>query len=473
MGQPVHRRCPPERANFAITSGTDGAPCPPSPLPYTPNLIAGSTTDQAGGYTDFSLLLQVPDDQQRTVRVAVQDARGPAGDDLQGPAVRRTRRPNEGDLSGGVADRAHDRAVRARSIPAGGAPAGTAAGADLPDRGYEGAPYGLSIVVPLHVGPFTLQNAARAGEDRSRPADDAADGHDRSVAAVRRGDPDRSADDRRGDRQARVHVQPDRLRLAGRSAAPRSGPKVRRRRSRATSRWGLVGRCCSSRTSRSRRRGRPRGRMVRVLTAKIVYPTGELGANQASSPVEYQERQSRTAQAAAVAVDDAAEGVHRGAVRREPRRVSRGVGRRACDGDHAGAAGAVDGPGVFRLQRQRIVPEPDRRAAGLRRHGAPGRGHVHQQAGDHEQHVQAGPRRADRELRTEPPRGPLLGARRQREPLQDASSRCRPHSSRRTAPNCNRSTPIAVTGCPKAKKVKKAADKGTKRKSGKSKSGKK
>ena len=29
-----------------------------SPLPFTPELIAGASTDQAGGYTDFSLLLQ-------------------------------------------------------------------------------------------------------------------------------------------------------------------------------------------------------------------------------------------------------------------------------------------------------------------------------------------------------------------------------------------------------------------------------
>ncbi len=52
-------------SSFVIDAATGGAPCPSSPLPFSPSLIAGSTTDQAGGFTDFSLLLTRPDDQQR------------------------------------------------------------------------------------------------------------------------------------------------------------------------------------------------------------------------------------------------------------------------------------------------------------------------------------------------------------------------------------------------------------------------
>jgi hypothetical protein len=51
-------------SNFAI-----GPDCPPSPLPYSPSLTAGSTTDQAGGFTNFSLLLQNGDGQKRTERL--------------------------------------------------------------------------------------------------------------------------------------------------------------------------------------------------------------------------------------------------------------------------------------------------------------------------------------------------------------------------------------------------------------------
>jgi hypothetical protein len=51
-------------SNFLIGPG-----CPPSPLGYSPSLTAGSTTDQAGGFTDFSLLLRNGDGQKRTERL--------------------------------------------------------------------------------------------------------------------------------------------------------------------------------------------------------------------------------------------------------------------------------------------------------------------------------------------------------------------------------------------------------------------
>jgi hypothetical protein len=50
---------------FVIDHGTGGGTCPSGVLPFTPSLIAGATTDQAGGFTNFSLLLTRPDDQQR------------------------------------------------------------------------------------------------------------------------------------------------------------------------------------------------------------------------------------------------------------------------------------------------------------------------------------------------------------------------------------------------------------------------
>ncbi len=59
-------------SSFAIESGPGGAGCPPSLLPFTPALTAGSTTDQAGGFTNFSLLLQNSDDQKRTEKLGFQ-----------------------------------------------------------------------------------------------------------------------------------------------------------------------------------------------------------------------------------------------------------------------------------------------------------------------------------------------------------------------------------------------------------------
>ena len=55
-----------------------------------PHLIAGSTTDQAGGYSDFSLLLQRGDGQQRIERLQFKAPAGLPGEDLQRPAMPRT-----------------------------------------------------------------------------------------------------------------------------------------------------------------------------------------------------------------------------------------------------------------------------------------------------------------------------------------------------------------------------------------------
>jgi hypothetical protein len=142
-------------AAFAITSGTNGAPCPPSPLPYTPQLDAGSTTDQAGGYTDFSLLLQVPDDQQRTTRLQFKTPEGLLGMISKVPLC--TNAQAEANACPEASQIGHT------VVASGPGPyplvvpqPGQQPAPIYLTEGYEGAPYGLSIVVPLHVGPFVL-----------------------------------------------------------------------------------------------------------------------------------------------------------------------------------------------------------------------------------------------------------------------------------------------------------------------------
>ncbi|HUN78646.1 MAG TPA: hypothetical protein VMU32_06995 [Solirubrobacteraceae bacterium] len=142
-------------AEFAITSGTDGAPCPPSPLPYTPQMIAGATTDQAGGYTTFSLLLQVPDDQQRTTRLQFKTPEGLLGMISRVPLC--TNAQAEANACPAASEIGHTVVASGPGpyplvIPEPGQPPAPI----YLTEGYEGAPYGLSIVVPIHVGPFTL-----------------------------------------------------------------------------------------------------------------------------------------------------------------------------------------------------------------------------------------------------------------------------------------------------------------------------
>jgi hypothetical protein len=142
-------------SSFQITSGTDGAPCPSNPLPFTPSMIAGSTTDQAGGYTDFSLLLQAPDDQQRIGRLQFKTPEGLLGMISKVPLC--TNAQAEANACPEASQIGHT------VVASGPGPyplvipqPGQSPAPIYLTEGYEGAPYGLSIVVPLHVGPFVL-----------------------------------------------------------------------------------------------------------------------------------------------------------------------------------------------------------------------------------------------------------------------------------------------------------------------------
>jgi hypothetical protein len=140
---------------FTIDAGLAGAACPSTPLPFTPTLIAGSTTDQAGGYTDFSMLLTRPDDQQRIGSLKFDVPEGLIGMISKVPLC--TNAQAETNTCPEASKIGHT------TVEAGPGPyplvvpePGQPAAPIYLTEGYEGAPYGLSIVVPLHVGPFTL-----------------------------------------------------------------------------------------------------------------------------------------------------------------------------------------------------------------------------------------------------------------------------------------------------------------------------
>jgi hypothetical protein len=143
-------------AYFQIAHGTNGAPCPSSPLPFTPTLTAGSTTDQAGGFTNFSLLLQAPDDQQRIERLQFKVPQGLLGMISQVPLC------GEPQAQNGTCSSASQ--IGHTTVASGPGPyplvvpqPGQPPAAIYLTGPYKGAPYGLSIVVPVVVGPFTLQ----------------------------------------------------------------------------------------------------------------------------------------------------------------------------------------------------------------------------------------------------------------------------------------------------------------------------
>ncbi len=142
-------------SSFGIDSGSGGAACAPSPLPFSPTLIAGSTTDQAGGYTAFSLLLTRPDDQQRVSSLQFHVPEGLLGMISKVPLC------GEPQASKGECSEASQ--IGHTVVESGPGPYPLV----VPQPGrppapiyltgpYKGAPYGLAIVVPLEVGPFTL-----------------------------------------------------------------------------------------------------------------------------------------------------------------------------------------------------------------------------------------------------------------------------------------------------------------------------
>jgi uncharacterized repeat protein (TIGR01451 family) len=139
---------------FAIESGPGGSPCA-SPLPFSPSMIAGSTTDQAGGDTDFSLLLTRGDGQQRVGSLQFKTPPGLLGRLSQ---VQLCGEPQASQGACGAGSQIGHTVVEAGPgpyplvVPQPGSPP-----APIYITGpYEGAPFGLSIVVPVVVGPFNL-----------------------------------------------------------------------------------------------------------------------------------------------------------------------------------------------------------------------------------------------------------------------------------------------------------------------------
>ena len=119
-------------------------------------MIAGSTTDQAGGYTSFSLLLTRPDDQQRIGNLQFKTPEGLLGMISKIPLCPE---PQAAQGTCSSASQIGHTVVEAGPgpyplvVPQPGQPPAPI----YLTGGYKGAPYGLSIVVPLVVGPFTLQ----------------------------------------------------------------------------------------------------------------------------------------------------------------------------------------------------------------------------------------------------------------------------------------------------------------------------
>ena len=149
-------------------------------MPFAPTLTAGSTTDQAGGYTDFSMLLSRGDGQQRFSSLSFKAPEGLSGMIASVPLCGE-QQANEGTCP--AASQIGHTVVGAGPgpypfyIPQQNAPP-TPIYLTGP---YHGAPFGLSIVTPVVAGPFNLGYECCACADRSGSAYGADHDHDGCV----------------------------------------------------------------------------------------------------------------------------------------------------------------------------------------------------------------------------------------------------------------------------------------------------
>jgi hypothetical protein len=268
-------------SQFTIDHGPGGGACPGASLPFSPSLIAGSTTDQAGGFTSFSLLLTREDGQQRIGNLQFKTPEGLLGMISKVPLCP--------DAQANAGTCSSDSQIGHTVVEAGPGPyplvvpqPGQAPAPIYLTQGHKGAPYGLSIVVPLVVGPFTLQTQvvrAKIEVDplttqltiTTDPLPTVIDGIPADLRAIN------AVIDRPGFMFNPTGCEPQAFSGTATSTEGASAP---------ISSHFQMGSCRSLtfkpnfKVSTSGKTSRKSGAS---LDAKILYPTGALGANQASS----------------------------------------------------------------------------------------------------------------------------------------------------------------------------------------------
>jgi hypothetical protein len=142
-------------ASFSLVEGPGGGACSSDPPPFAPSLIAGATTDQAGGYTGFSMLLRRGDGQQRIEKLSFKVPQGLSG------MISHVQQCAEPQAAQGACPAGSQ--IGHATVTSGPGPYPLV----IPQPGepeapiyltasYHGAPFGLSIVTPVIAGPFNL-----------------------------------------------------------------------------------------------------------------------------------------------------------------------------------------------------------------------------------------------------------------------------------------------------------------------------
>jgi hypothetical protein len=156
-GEAVH-----SSSSFEITSGPNGSPCPGVGLPFSPSLESGTTSNNAGGFSNLTTTLSRPDGNQNIQSVTLHYPPGLSGL-LSGVELCPAPQANQGAC--GSNSQIGETIV---SVGVGGDPFTVTGGKVFITGPYNGtgactvgtpgcAPFGLSIVNPAKAGPFNLQ----------------------------------------------------------------------------------------------------------------------------------------------------------------------------------------------------------------------------------------------------------------------------------------------------------------------------
>jgi hypothetical protein len=141
---------PVSRSNsFTLTSGAEGTSCPP-PSRFNPGFNAGVSSVQAGGFTNFLSTFSRSDADQSMQRVSVKLPLGLSGS-LSSVAL-----CGEAQANAGTCGPESQIGTVTAGAGAGPTPFYVTGGKVFMTGPYEGAPFGLSVVVPAKAGPFDL-----------------------------------------------------------------------------------------------------------------------------------------------------------------------------------------------------------------------------------------------------------------------------------------------------------------------------
>jgi hypothetical protein len=138
-------------STFAITTGPHGTPCPGSALPFSPSLVAGTTNNQAGGFSPFTMTISRESGQQGLNAIELKTPPGLAG------LLSSVQLCPEPQASQGLCPGSSLIGETTVSVGVGGQPFSVKGGKVYITGPYRGAPFGLSIVDPAKAGPFDLE----------------------------------------------------------------------------------------------------------------------------------------------------------------------------------------------------------------------------------------------------------------------------------------------------------------------------